>query len=205
MKTIITELLKALKSACEEMGMDDTEWWDDAQTAIAKAETFMAETADAPPEVTDEVMQAAYDAWVKWIKAGRGTGFSSVKIALQAALAVAQVDEMNIERLREALIAHEKKVVDMVLSCQKDPKDVHLTSTEVLESRYALLAALKDTTNVPPKRGKHTNTKEREEEILDELKKAEERDDKLSNTPPKRGKHTNTSDGYCEICRPAKK
>ncbi len=78
---------------------------------------------------------------------------------------------MNIERLREALIAHEKKVVDMVLSCQKDPEDVHLTSTEVLESRYALLAALKDTTNVPPKRGKHTNT----------------------------------SDGYCEICRPAKK
>jgi hypothetical protein len=23
--------------------------------------------------------------------------------------------------------------------------------------------------------------------------------------PPKRGKHTNTSDGYCEICRPAKR
>ena len=22
---------------------------------------------------------------------------------------------------------------------------------------------------------------------------------------PKRGKHTNTSDGYCEICRPAKR
>ena len=53
--------------------------------------------------------------------------------------------------------------------------------------------------------GLYEPVKEREEEILDELKKAEERDDKLSNTPPKRGKHTNTSDGYCEICRPAKK
>ena len=42
MKTIITELLKALKSACEEMGMDDTEWWDDAQTVITKAEIFLA-------------------------------------------------------------------------------------------------------------------------------------------------------------------
>ncbi|KKM78788.1 hypothetical protein LCGC14_1356440 [marine sediment metagenome] len=53
--------------------------------------------------------------------------------------------------------------------------------------------------------GLYEPVKEREEEILGELKKAEERDDKLSNTPPKRGKHTNTSDGYCEICRPAKK
>ena len=53
--------------------------------------------------------------------------------------------------------------------------------------------------------GLYEPVKEREEEILDELKKAEERDDKLSNAPPKRGKHTNTSDGYCEICRPAKK
>ncbi len=61
--------------------------------------------------------------------------------------------------------------------------------------------------------GLYEPVKEREEEILGELKKAEERDNRLSeiaykdttNVPPKRGKHTNTSDGYCEICRPAKK
>ena len=44
------------------------------------------------------------------------------------------------DKLREALIAHEKKVVDMVLSCQGDPTGVNVTSTKVLASREVFLA-----------------------------------------------------------------
>ena len=46
--------------------------------------------------------------------------------------------------LREALIAHEKKVVDMVLSCYKENSlvEVPITSRNVLDSRDAFLAAL---------------------------------------------------------------
>lgn len=46
--------------------------------------------------------------------------------------------------VRQALIAHEKKVVDMVLSCQGDPVEVNSTSRNVLDSRDAFLAALSD-------------------------------------------------------------
>ena len=44
------------------------------------------------------------------------------------------------DKLREALIVHEKKVVDMVLSCQGDPTGVNVTSTKVLASREVFLA-----------------------------------------------------------------
>ena len=44
------------------------------------------------------------------------------------------------DKLREALIAHEKKVVDMVLSCQGDPMKVNHTSIRVLASRTEFLS-----------------------------------------------------------------
>lgn len=41
------------------------------------------------PELTEEMYEAAHDAWVEWAVAGRGTGFESVKVAIRAALAAA--------------------------------------------------------------------------------------------------------------------
>ena len=62
----------------------------DAETDDDKSDRWNRPvTADAPPEVTEEMERAAYDAWQKWLKAGRGSGFKSVKIALCAALAAA--------------------------------------------------------------------------------------------------------------------
>lgn len=54
-------------------------------------------TADAPPEPTEEMYKAAFDAWMEWLKAGRGTGLASVRIAVQAALAAAQPDTVTQE------------------------------------------------------------------------------------------------------------
>lgn len=42
--------------------------------------------AGDPGEPTEEMVERAYEAWQEWIKAGRGTGFESVKVALRAAL-----------------------------------------------------------------------------------------------------------------------
>ena len=63
--------------------------------------------ADAPPstnpdtissslvvgEPTEEMYKAAFDAWMEWLSAGRGTGLKSVKVAVRAAFAVQQKGE----------------------------------------------------------------------------------------------------------------
>ena len=81
MKTTIAELLKALKSACEEMGMDDTEWWDDAQTAIAKAEIFMAQKEE---DTIEERLHKAL-----WAISGSDYLVPRVEKALRVALKMA--------------------------------------------------------------------------------------------------------------------
>jgi len=42
-RSLIIHLVRDLKRACEEMGMDDTEWWDDAQLSINEAVAFLKE------------------------------------------------------------------------------------------------------------------------------------------------------------------
>ena len=44
--------------------------------------------SDAAPVPTRVAYEAAYNAWLEWTKAGRGTGFESVKIAIRAAYAI---------------------------------------------------------------------------------------------------------------------
>ena len=58
----------------------------------------LADSADAPPEVTEEIYKAAYDAWWDWLNAGRGSGFESVKVAIRAAFAAVQLDMPCIQK-----------------------------------------------------------------------------------------------------------
>ena len=60
---------------------------------------------------------------------------------------------MSDKTLRAALVAHEKKVVDMVLSCYRENSlvEVPITSQVVLDSRDAFLAALADSADTKGK------------------------------------------------------
>ena len=55
---------------------------------------------------------------------------------------------MSDKTLREQLVAHEKKVVDMMLSL-KDTREAHKMTVVVLDSRDAFLAALADSADAP--------------------------------------------------------
>ncbi|KKM76884.1 hypothetical protein LCGC14_1375570 [marine sediment metagenome] len=61
----------------------------DTSTDVLKSrEAFL--NKNVPPEPTEEIYKAAYDAWWDWLNAGRGSGFESVKVAVRAALLAAQ-------------------------------------------------------------------------------------------------------------------
>ena len=110
MKTTIAELLKALKSACEEMGMDDTEWWDDAQAAIAKAETFMA------PKEEDTIEKRLHKAL--WAISGSDYLVPRVQQGLYHALHLAyESGKANAEGL--SLISREDCVETFIKELQK--------------------------------------------------------------------------------------
>ena len=50
---------------------------------------------DAPGGPTDAAYEAADKAWMEWLRAGRGTGFESVRFAIRAAYAVDALDRLK--------------------------------------------------------------------------------------------------------------